>query len=162
MAPSSPPPGVAAGSPSPILGQAAAAPDESQPASPVLEGRDSPELPLTMTTSTMLMTLPRDASAALAAAGGFPREKVTIRFRPVGAASVFRRDRVNVLSEWKFESVVSFVRKQLKVTESDSVFLYINSTFAPALDEVVGNLWRCFKDANDYLNVSYSITPAFG
>jgi ubiquitin-like protein ATG12 len=30
----------------------------------------------------------------------------------------------------------------LKVAENESVFLYINSTFAPALDEVVGNLWR--------------------
>ena len=73
--------------------------------------------------------------------------------------------------------------------EMDSVFLYVNSTFAPALDEVVGNLHRvserftsisigerrggrigaftdvwvkCFKDSKDQLIVSYSMTPAFG
>ena len=114
----------------------------SPPASPVLEGRDSPDLPLTMTASTVLMSLPRDATAALAAAGGFPQEKVVVRFKPVGSAPPLRRELVKVVSMHKFESVVAYLRKTLKVQDTDSVFLYVNSTFAPALDEVVGNLWR--------------------
>lgn len=88
------------------------------------------------------MTLPRDATAALAAAGGFPQEKVVVRFKPVGAAPALRRDVVKVTSSQKFETVVAHVRKVLRVKDSESVFLYVNSTFAPALDEVVGNLWR--------------------
>ncbi|KAK3303403.1 ubiquitin-like autophagy protein Apg12-domain-containing protein [Chaetomium strumarium] len=136
--------------------------NNSPPASPVLEGRESPDLPLTMTASTVLMTLPRDASAALAAAGAFPQEKVVVRFKPVGSAPPIRRELVKVASAHKFESVVAYLRKTLKVSETESVFLYVNSTFAPALDEVVGNLWRCFKDSNDHLNVAYSMTPAFG
>ena len=28
------------------------------------------------------------------------------------------------------------------MTDTDSVFLYVNSNFAPALDEIVGNLHR--------------------
>ncbi|KAK4127245.1 autophagy protein 12 [Parathielavia appendiculata] len=115
-----------------------------------------------MTASTMLMTLPRDATAALAAAGGFAQEKIVVRFKPVGSAPPIRRDLVKVASAQKFESVVAYLRKTLKVGEAESVFLYVNSTFAPSLDEVVGNLWRCFKDSHDHLNVSYSITPAFG
>ena len=159
------------------------APDTSPPASPVLEGRDSPDLPLTMEASTVLMALPRDATTALAAAGGFPLEKIVVRFKPVGSAPPIRRELVKVASAHKFESVVAYLRKTLKVTDTESVFLYINSTFAPALDEVVGNLWRvgfsrscvcgfgaevlislsqCFKDSNEHLNVSYSVTPAFG
>ncbi len=118
------------------------APDSSAPASPVLEGRDSPDLPLTMTASTVLLTLPRDATAALTAAGGFPQEKIVVRFKPVGSAPPIRRELVKVASAHKFESVVAYLRKTLKVTETESVFLYVNSTFAPALDEVVGNLWR--------------------
>lgn len=114
----------------------------SVPASPVLEGRDSPELPLTMTASTVLMALPRDATAALAAVGGFPQEKIVVRFKPVGSAPPIRRELVKVASAHKFESVVAYLRKMLKVAETQSVFLYINNTFAPALDEVVGNLWR--------------------
>ncbi|KAK0628978.1 ubiquitin-like protein ATG12 [Bombardia bombarda] len=135
----------------------------SPPASPDLDGRDSPELPLTMSASTMLQALAPDATAALAAAGEFPQEKVVVRFKPVGgSAPALRRELVKVVSAHKFEMVVVYLRKALKVQETDSVFLYVNSTFAPALDEVVGNLWRCFKDSNNQLNVSYSVTPAFG
>ncbi|KAK3350034.1 ubiquitin-like autophagy protein Apg12-domain-containing protein [Lasiosphaeria hispida] len=136
--------------------------DVSSPASP--EGRDSPDLPLTMSASTVLMSLPRDATAALAAAGAFPQEKVVLRFKPVGSAPPLpvRRELARVVSTYKFEFVVTHLRKILKVQDTESVFLYINSTFAPALDEVVGNLWRCFKDSNNQLNVAYSITPAFG
>jgi ubiquitin-like protein ATG12 len=90
----------------------------------------------------MLLSLPRDATAALAAAGGFPRDKVVVRFRAVGSSPQLKRDVVKVMSTHKFEAVVAHLRKMLKVQETDSVFLYINSTFAPALDEVVGNLWR--------------------
>ncbi|KAK4150323.1 ubiquitin-like autophagy protein Apg12-domain-containing protein [Chaetomidium leptoderma] len=147
---------------SPPDNPASPARDDSPPASPVLEGRDSPDLPLTMTASTVLMALPRDATAALAAVGGFPQKKVVVRFKPVGSAPPIRRDLVKVESAHKFEAVVAYLRKTLKVTDTESVFLYINSTFAPALDEVVGNLWRCFKDSNEHLNVSYSVTPAFG
>jgi ubiquitin-like protein ATG12 len=95
-----------------------------------------------MTASTVLMALPRDATAALAAAGGFPQEKIVVRFKPVGSAPALRRDVVKVTSSQKFETVVAHIRRVLRVQDSESVFLYVNSTFAPALDEVVGNLWR--------------------
>lgn len=81
--------------------------------------------------------------------------------------------------------MVTYLRRVLKLERSASVFLYVNSCFAPALDEVVGNLHRvsgvfcfegwvervfgrwlmlgqCFKDSKDQLIVSYSMTPAFG
>lgn len=38
--------------------------------------------------------------------------------------------------------MVAYLRRVLRVKETDSVFLYVNSSFAPALDEVVGNLHR--------------------
>ncbi|CAK7232717.1 Ubiquitin-like protein [Sporothrix bragantina] len=128
------------------------------------------DLPLTMAASTVLLNLPRDATAALATAGRFAKDKVVVRFKPVGSAPPLPRAagaggadvRRKITSTQKFEVVVAFVRRALKVQESESVFLYINSSFAPALDEVVGNLHQCFKDSNDQLNVSYSLTPAFG
>ncbi|KAK1767721.1 ubiquitin-like protein ATG12 [Phialemonium atrogriseum] len=157
MAPTSPSPHPAMASPPPALQS-----DASEPASPIPERPSSPDLPLTMTASTVLMSLPRDATAALAAAGGFPQEKIVVRFKPVGSAPHLRRDVVKVTSSQKFETVVAHIRRALRVQDTESVFLYVNSTFAPALDEVVGNLWRCFKDATGQLNVSYSLTPAFG
>ena len=176
-----------ASSPKPPGAAMASAPSPPPPAEPADEELESetPDIPLTMTASTLLMALPRDATAALAAIPGFPKEKIVVRFKPVGSAPAFEgRDVVQVRSVQKFDFIVSWLRKKLRVRPSDSVFLYVNSTFAPSLDEVVGNLWmvsllgsnmgirglgmlnrlglQCFKDSNNQLNVSYSMTPAFG
>ncbi|KAL1890653.1 Ubiquitin-like protein [Sporothrix stenoceras] len=165
----SPMPSPSPSSPAPLDGGAGTpdavdddAEDYGQPA--------SQDIPLTMTASTVLLNLPRDATAALATAGRFAKDKVVVRFKPVGSAPPLSGGvggaaadvRRKITSTQKFEVVVAFVRRALKVKESESVFLYINSTFAPALDEVVGNLHQCFKDSHDQLNVSYSLSPAFG
>ena len=185
--PTSPNPAMTSQASSPKPPGAAMASAPSPPASPADEEPESetPDIPLTMTASTLLMALPRDATAALAAVPGFPKEKIVVRFKPVGSAPAFEgRDVVQVRSVQKFDFIVSWLRKKLRVRPSDSVFLYVNSTFAPSLDEVVGNLWmvsllgsdmrkgglrmlnrfvlQCFKDSNNQLNVSYSMTPAFG
>jgi ubiquitin-like protein ATG12 len=111
--------------------------------SPVLEDRaPSPEIPLTMSTSAILSSLPRDLSQALATAGDFPEEKVTIRFKPIGSAPVPNRPIAKVSATQKFEVVVGYLRKILRIKDTDSLFLYVNSAFAPSLDEVVGNLHR--------------------
>lgn len=132
---------------------AAAAASGSGPATPDIpeqpDDRDrspSPDLPLTMTASLVLTHLPRDAAAALAGVGTtFAQEKVIVRFKPVGGSAPpmpARRERSTISATSRFEAVVAYLRRTLKVAETDSLFLYVNSTFAPALDEVVGNLWR--------------------
>ncbi|KAJ0108169.1 hypothetical protein J7T55_000134 [Diaporthe amygdali] len=165
------PPSTSSSSPAPPPGAAAtgttASPDipSDQDSSP---SPSTPDLPLTMTASLVLTQLPRDAATALAEVGttfGAGRDKVIVRFKPVGGSAPPmppRRERSTISATSRFEAVVAYLRRTLKVAESDSLFLYVNSTFAPALDEVVGNLWRCFKDSNDQLNVGYSMTPAFG
>lgn len=100
----------------------------------------SPDLPLTMTASVHLTELPQDASAALSSAAPFASEKVVVRFKPVGAAPALNKDVCQISAARKFEVVVRFLRKQLRCKDTDSVFLYVNSAFAPSLDEVVGNL----------------------
>ncbi|KAH8763681.1 ubiquitin-like autophagy protein Apg12-domain-containing protein [Diaporthe sp. PMI_573] len=176
---SSPPRTPSSSSPAPPAAsatQGGAATGGSGPASPGIPPPDqqeededrasSPDLPLTMTASLVLTQLPRDAAAALAEVGTtFTQAKVIVRFKPVGGSAPplpARRERSTISATSRFESVVAYLRRTLKVAETDSLFLYVNSTFAPALDEVVGNLWRCFKDSNDQLNVGYSMTPAFG
>ncbi len=52
-----------------------------------------------------------------------------------------------VSSANRFESVVSFLSRKLKGMEGmdgtgAGVFCYVNSVFAPGLDEGVGGLWR--------------------
>ncbi|KAL8418751.1 hypothetical protein RB594_002093 [Gaeumannomyces avenae] len=128
------------------------------------DGGGGDDIPLTMTASVMLSQLPRDATAALADAGAFPAGlKVVVRFKPVGgSAPALRQELSKISASQRFDSVVLYLRRRLQVAPTESVFLYINSTFAPALDEIVGNLHRCFKDSNGQLNVAYSMTPAFG
>ncbi|TVY84697.1 Ubiquitin-like protein ATG12 [Lachnellula suecica] len=110
----------------------------------------------------VLTSLPRDAASALSSAGDFPTPKVTVHFKAVGSAPSLQQSVCRISSAQRFETVVSYLRRKLRVGERESVFLYVNSSFAPALDEVVGNLHRCFRDSKDQLIVNYSMTPAFG
>ena len=150
------------------------------------EEEHKPDLPLTMMASVVLTQLPLDATAALQEAGGFEKPKVNVRFKAVGSAPILKQQVYKISATQRFEAVVIFLRKVLKVRREDSVFLYVNSTFAPSMDEVVGNLHRvsasmrlkwteletremvanelqCFRNqTDDQLVVAYSLTPAFG
>ncbi|KAL2203070.1 APG12-domain-containing protein [Sarocladium strictum] len=140
-----------------------ASPSPSPIPEPASSRPESPELPLTMTASAILSDLPQDATAALASAGSFaPEEKVVIKFKAVGSAQALSQDVCKISAARRFEEVVKYLRKRLRCKDTDSVFLYVNSAFAPSLDEVVGNLHKCFKNGNDQLIVAYSMTPAFG
>lgn len=114
-----------------------------------------------MSASAILTAQPRDVAAALANAGGFPQNKVVVNFRPIGSAPALAKSVFQISATQKFDFLVIWLRKKLKVKDTDSVFLYVNQSFAPSLEEVVGNLHRCFK-TNDQLVISYSMTPAFG
>ena len=67
---------------------------------------------------------------------------VSIRFQPVGSAPQLTQKVFKVSASQKFETVVNFLRRKIGCKPSDSVFLYVNSVFAPGLDEGVGNLFR--------------------
>ncbi|CZS96111.1 probable Ubiquitin-like protein ATG12 [Rhynchosporium graminicola] len=122
----------------------------------------APDIPLTLASSIILTSLPHSAASALQTALDFPNPKVAVHFKAVGSAPTLRKQVCSISSAQRFEVVVAYLRRVLKVGEGESVFLYVNSSFAPALDEVVGNLHRCFKDSKDQLIVTYSMTPAFG
>lgn len=118
---------------------------------------------LPLSASIILTQLPRSASAALATAGDLPpsQAKITIRFQPVGNAPQLRQRVFKISSTQRFGFVVGFLRKKLGLKEGEGVWCYVNSVFAPGGDEVVGNLWRCFK-RGDELVVGYAVMPAFG
>lgn len=119
-------------------------------------------MPMTMSASVVLTSLPRDAHQALADAEnidtgkGMPRiflERkmskrivliltVTVRFQPLPSAPILKNRVFKISASQKFETVVKFLRKKLDCKDTDSVFCYVNSVFAPGLDEGVGGLWR--------------------
>lgn len=114
---------------------------------------------MNMSASVMLTNLPRDATQALAdvetidsgkgeGACLFPYSGsrlttlVTVRFQPLPSAPILKNRVFKVSASQKFETVVKFLRKKLDCKETDSVFCYVNSVFAPGLDEGMGGLWR--------------------
>lgn len=125
------------------------------------EDDENTEQPLTMAQSVVLTSLPQNAHAALEGAGELAQAKVTVRFQPVGNAPPLRQRVFKITSTQSFATVVASLRKKLGIEPSQSVFCYVNSIFAPGLDEAVGNLWRCFK-TGDELVVAYAMMPAFG
>jgi ubiquitin-like protein ATG12 len=46
--------------------------------------------------------------------------------------------------------ISQFLRKTLRLQDRDPLFLYINSSFAPGLDQTIESLHACFK-INDEL-----------
>lgn len=125
-----------------------------------------PDLPLSMSTSTLLhpSNLPTTTAQALQQIHDTldpPTEKITIRFQALPGAPQLGQKVVKVKVSQKFESVVGYLRKKLGVKGDTGLFVYINKVFAPGLDEGIGGLWRCFK-IEDELKVSYSMAPAFG
>ncbi|KAI9925218.1 hypothetical protein ASPWEDRAFT_705073 [Aspergillus wentii DTO 134E9] len=128
---------------------------------PIPDEEHGADLPLTMSASVVLTSLPRDAHQALADAEAVDQGKVTVRFQPLPSAPILKNRVFKISASQKFETVVKFLRKKLDCKDTDSVFCYVNSVFAPGLDEGIGGLWRCFK-TDDQLIVAYSMTPAFG
>ncbi|KAJ5237564.1 Autophagy-related protein 12 [Penicillium chrysogenum] len=147
--------------PSPRQPQSSDTPPNSSANAPIPDDEHGADLPMNMTTSVMLTNLPRDAHQALADVESIDSGKVTVRFQPLPSAPILRNRVFKVSASQKFETVVKFLRKKLDCKDTDSVFCYVNSVFAPGLDEGMGGLWRCFK-TDDQLIVAYSMTPAFG
>ncbi len=78
---------------------------------------------------------------------------MTIRFQPVGSAPQLKQRIFKVSSANRFETVVAFLTKRLAGSGGEGaaavsgpggqqVFCYVNSVFAPGLDEGVGGLWK--------------------
>ncbi|KAF7722258.1 hypothetical protein EC973_003509 [Apophysomyces ossiformis] len=61
----------------------------------------------------------------------------------------------------KFQTVIQFLRKELKGQASDPLFLYVNSAFSPSPDETVANLHKCFS-TDGHLIINYCTTAAWG
>ncbi|KAF2453789.1 ubiquitin-like autophagy protein Apg12-domain-containing protein [Lineolata rhizophorae] len=156
------PAGASTSSPGPSTKKTASpSPSPPRPSSPSSSSSSNADLPLTTAASAVLTALPRDTRAALSSAGELGLPKVTVRLQPVGSAPALRQRVFKVGSGARFETVVRSLRRKLGARDHESVFCYVNSVFAPGLDEGVGNLWRCFK-TKDELVVAYSVTPAFG
>ncbi|TPX66027.1 hypothetical protein SpCBS45565_g04741 [Spizellomyces sp. 'palustris'] len=71
-----------------------------------------------------------------------PAAKVVVRFRATGNAPILKQNFYKITASQKFQTVMNFLRKELNYKAQDPLFLYVNSAFAPAPDEIVGNLYK--------------------
>ena len=123
---------------------------------------------MTMAASVILEHLPKDAHAALETAGELrdangdlkgkgealretcpfrPRSMLTaiavkVRLSPLPNTKPLKTPVFNCGASQRFEFIVRFLRKRLQLKDHETVFCYVNSVFAPGLDEGIGNLWR--------------------
>ncbi|KAJ7686664.1 ubiquitin-like autophagy protein Apg12-domain-containing protein [Mycena rosella] len=128
--------------------------------------------PLPATLADLFPPINPANEAALAALGmhskqgsDAPAPAVILRFMPVGNTPVLKQNVFRLAAASPFEVVVRNLRKKLGLKAQDPLFTYINFAFAPAPDEVLGNLYNSFgtqMGGTRQLVVHYSSTPAWG
>ncbi|CAO3633432.1 unnamed protein product [Mucor fragilis] len=87
--------------------------------------------------------------------------KVVIVFRAIGNAPILKQKVFKLAASNKFQTVIQFLRKELRYQGPDPLFLYINSAFSPSPDETISNLHKCFN-TDGHLIVNYCTTAAWG
>ncbi|KXT04412.1 hypothetical protein AC578_3642 [Pseudocercospora eumusae] len=93
------------------------------------------DMPMTMSASIILDHLPKDASKALTTAGQLEQDKITVRLSALPNTPALKQPRFKCSSHQRFEYIVRFLRKKLGLRDHEGVFCYVNSVFAPGLDE---------------------------
>lgn len=91
------------------------------------------------------------------------QNKITVLLKPTSNAPIIKKTKWNVNASYTVFQTASFIRKFLDVDPSVSIFIYINASFAPALDQTIQNLYDCYgSDTTKQLVLYYSTTPAWG
>lgn len=89
--------------------------------------------------------------------------KVVIRLKATGNAPILKQQVFKLSSKNLFQKVVLFIRKALDLSDSDSLYCYINSSFIPSNEDLIGDLDHLFGMENAQgLIVNYSLNPAWG
>ncbi|MCL4122062.1 UNVERIFIED_CONTAM: hypothetical protein GTU68_020972 [Idotea baltica] len=89
------------------------------------------------------------------------KRKVDILLKATGNAPIMKTKKWAVESDRTVGSIIAFVKKYLKLEATDSLFLYVNQSFAPSPDQLILNLFECFG-SDGKLVLQYCTTPAWG
>ncbi|KAK8401006.1 hypothetical protein O3P69_002644 [Scylla paramamosain] len=90
-----------------------------------------------------------------------PTKKIDVLLKATGDAPIMKKKKWAVEGEKRVGWVADFIRKYLKMDQNDSLFVYVNQSFAPAPDQVVRNLYECFG-SDGKLVLHYCRTQAWG
>lgn len=89
--------------------------------------------------------------------------KIEIFLKNTGNAPVIKNNKTKwlVKSSTKVAEVAKLLIKLLNLDASQSVFIYVNQSFAPALDQTVQNLFDCYE-CDKKLVLYYATLQAWG
>ncbi|BES98339.1 Ubiquitin-like autophagy protein Apg12 [Nesidiocoris tenuis] len=88
-------------------------------------------------------------------------EKITLLLKATANAPIMKKKKWVVEPDRTVASVNNFVRKLLQLDENESLFLYVNQSFAPSPDQTIRNLYSCFE-TDGKLILQYCTTQAWG
>ena len=98
------------------------------------------------------------ATAAPARSTAYAGGKVVILFKATGDAPILKQSKFKVSAADRVDKVVDFVKKMVR---RENVFLYVGSTFMPAPDARVGDLFDCYGTGGK-LVLQYALNMAWG
>ncbi|KAG7171002.1 ubiquitin-like protein ATG12 [Homarus americanus] len=88
-------------------------------------------------------------------------KKIDVLLKATGDAPIMRKKKWAVEGEKPVGWVTEFIRKYLKLDASDTLFVYVNQSFAPAPDQIIRNLYESFG-SDGKLVLHYCKTQAWG
>jgi ubiquitin-like protein ATG12 len=88
-------------------------------------------------------------------------EQLKLHFLAVGGAPILKKNKFQVRENMLVSEMLVFLRRTLKIRDGDPIFLYINSAFAPSLDQALRSLYESFQ-VNGELVLQYAITSSWG
>lgn len=88
-------------------------------------------------------------------------QKIEILLKNTGDAPIMKKTKWKVSATSTVSEIAKFIIKYLKLDSSQSLFIYVNQSFAPALDQTVQNLFECYE-CDKKLVLYYATTQAWG
>uniref|UniRef100_A0A1B6EEV5 Ubiquitin-like protein ATG12 n=1 Tax=Clastoptera arizonana TaxID=38151 RepID=A0A1B6EEV5_9HEMI len=89
------------------------------------------------------------------------KDKIEILLKHTGNAPIMKKKKWSVERDKKIGAIIEFCKKYLKIDPSESLFIYVNQSFAPSPDQIIENLYNCYG-TDGKLILHYCISQAWG
>lgn len=88
-------------------------------------------------------------------------KKIEILLKNVGGAPIIKKTKWAVRATSTVSEISKFIIRYLQLDNSQSLFIYVNQSFAPALDQTIENLFDCYE-SDKKLVLYYATSQAWG
>ncbi|CDU19999.1 autophagy-related protein 12, putative [Plasmodium yoelii] len=85
-------------------------------------------------------------------------KKVKIVLKSISGISILKKNKIIINGNETLVSILNFLKKIYN--KEEYIYLYINSTIKPNLDDYISDLFDLYQISNS-LNISYSFNPAY-